>query len=61
MIEPDSSEAWDSALDDLQHRRTAARAMGGEERLRKHRDAGKLDARARIARPVTPSADSSHP
>jgi acetyl-CoA carboxylase carboxyltransferase component len=41
-------EGWDSALDRLQSRRVAARAMGGEERLRKHREAGKLDARARI-------------
>jgi acetyl-CoA carboxylase carboxyltransferase component len=36
-------------LADLSARRGASRAMGGEERLAKHRDAGKLDARARIA------------
>lgn len=42
------SNEWGEVLDDLERRRAASRAMGGEERLRKHRDAGKLDARARI-------------
>src|SRR5215469_2010441 len=49
MVEPGSSEGWDDVLGDLQRRREASQAMGGEERLRKHHDAGKLDARARIA------------
>jgi acetyl-CoA carboxylase carboxyltransferase component len=49
-MEFDGSEGWDGALADLEKRRAASRAMGGEERLRKHREAGKLDARARIAR-----------
>jgi acetyl-CoA carboxylase carboxyltransferase component len=48
MTEPDSSEGWDSVLQHLQRRRAAARAMGGDERLKKHRAAGRLDARARI-------------
>jgi acetyl-CoA carboxylase carboxyltransferase component len=48
MAERDS-EGWDDVLDDLARRREASRAMGGEERLKKHRDAGKLDVRARIA------------
>jgi acetyl-CoA carboxylase carboxyltransferase component len=39
---------WDEVLEDLERRRTASRAMGGDERLKKHRDAGKLDVRARI-------------
>ena len=39
---------WGDTLADLAARRTAARAMGGEERLAKHRAAGKLDARARV-------------
>jgi len=39
---------WTETLDDLERRRVAARAMGGEERLAKHRAAGKLDARARV-------------
>jgi acetyl-CoA carboxylase carboxyltransferase component len=43
------SEGWDDVLEDLARRREESRAMGGEERLRKHRDAGKLDVRARIA------------
>src|SRR3954469_7707137 len=45
----ESSERWDGVLADLQHRRDTSRAMGGAERLRKHHDAGKLDARARVA------------
>jgi acetyl-CoA carboxylase carboxyltransferase component len=47
-MEFDGSEGWDGALADLEARRATSRAMGGEERLRKHHDAGKLDARARI-------------
>jgi acetyl-CoA carboxylase carboxyltransferase component len=42
------SEGWEEVLEDLAQRRERSRAMGGEERLRKHRDAGKLDARARV-------------
>jgi acetyl-CoA carboxylase carboxyltransferase component len=41
-------DGWDDALDELQRRRDAARAMGGEERLRKQRTDTRLDARARI-------------
>jgi acetyl-CoA carboxylase carboxyltransferase component len=44
----DGPEGWPDVLDDLENRRVASRAMGGEERLAKHRGAGKLDARARI-------------
>src|SRR5436190_5787541 len=44
---PDTNE-WAPTLDDLSARRRAARAMGGEERLAKHRASGKLDARARL-------------
>jgi acetyl-CoA carboxylase carboxyltransferase component len=43
------AETWDDVLADLQRRRQASRSMGGEERLAKHRGAGKLDARARVA------------
>ena len=50
MVEHDGAEGWHEVLEDLQQRRRASRAMGGDERLRKHRDAGKLDVRARIAR-----------
>lgn len=48
MTEHDGSEGWDGVLSQLQQRRQASRAMGGEERLAKHRAAGKLDARARV-------------
>ncbi len=49
MAEHESSDEWTEVLDDLARRRDESRAMGGEERLRKHRAGGKLDARARIA------------
>jgi acetyl-CoA carboxylase carboxyltransferase component len=49
MAAQDGAEEWGPALDDLQQRRAVSRAMGGEERLTKHRGAGKLDARARVA------------
>jgi len=50
MAGPGSSEGWDGVVERLAGRRAGARAMGGEERLARHRDAGKLDARARIDR-----------
>ena len=49
MTSDDGSDSWGEVLEDLLVRRAASRAMGGEERLAKHRAAGKLDARARIA------------
>lgn len=55
-MEFDGSESWDGALADLERRRAASRAMGGEERLAKHRAAGKLDARARIAHLLDPGS-----
>lgn len=42
------TEDWPAALEDLASRRAASRALGGDERLQKHRAKGKLDARARI-------------
>lgn len=56
MVGSDDAEGWDEVLDDLARRREASRAMGGEERLRKHRDAGKLDVRARIAHLLDPGS-----
>ncbi len=56
MAGSDGSNDWDGVLDDLRRRREASRAMGGDERLRKHRDAGKLDARARIAHLLDPGS-----
>jgi acetyl-CoA carboxylase carboxyltransferase component len=45
---------WEETLDDLDRRRRHALAMGGPERLDKHRGKGKLDARTRIARLLDP-------
>jgi acetyl-CoA carboxylase carboxyltransferase component len=44
------AQDWDDTLDDLERRRQHTLAMGGSERLAKHHDKGKLDARARIDR-----------
>jgi acetyl-CoA carboxylase carboxyltransferase component len=52
----DATDGWDETLTDLEARRVAARAMGGEERLAKHGAAGKLDARARIRHLVDPGS-----
>src|SRR6201995_5603712 len=45
---------WAEALEDLERRRQHALAMGGPERLDKHRGKGKLEARARIERLLDP-------
>jgi len=45
-----NGEGWENTLDDLDRRRQRAWAMGGPERLAKHRAKGKLDARARVER-----------
>lgn len=42
------AQDWEETLDDLDRRRQRAFEMGGPERLDKHRNKGKLDARARI-------------
>jgi len=56
MAELDGAEGWDDVLENLELRRRASRAMGGDERLRKHHDAGKLDARARIDHLLDPGS-----
>ena len=43
-----AGDDWRSTLDDLDARRRAAAAMGGEAKLAKRRAEGRLDARARI-------------
>ena len=48
------AQDWGKTLDDLERRRQHALGMGGPERLDKHRDKGKLDARARIERLLDP-------
>jgi acetyl-CoA carboxylase carboxyltransferase component len=56
MDEQTGSESWAEVLHDLAQRRATSRAMGGDERLRKHRGAGKLDARSRIDYLVDPGS-----
>ena len=43
-----NEQGWKETLEDLDLRRQRSRSMGGDERLAKHRDNGKLDARARL-------------
>ena len=43
-------DGWQDTLDDLDRRRRHAWGMGGPERLARHREDGKLDARARVER-----------
>jgi acetyl-CoA carboxylase carboxyltransferase component len=43
---------WQNELDELALRRTLAARMGGEEKVRRHRDAGRLPVRERIAQLV---------
>lgn len=45
---------WADILQALEQRREAARAMGGDARLERHRSTGKLDARQRLARLFDP-------
>lgn len=47
---PAADDDWSETLADLEERRNRSRAMGGEERLGRHRASGKLDARARVER-----------
>jgi acetyl-CoA carboxylase carboxyltransferase component len=50
------THSWRDDLDNLTRRREESRSMGGDERLRKHRAAGKLDARARVATLLDPGS-----
>ncbi len=47
---------WKPRLEELERRRAVARGMGGEERLARQHAAGKLDARARLARLFDPGS-----
>jgi acetyl-CoA carboxylase carboxyltransferase component len=51
MVKPPD---WEDTLDDLARRRRRTWAMGGPERLAKHRGKGKLDARQRIEHLLDP-------
>ena len=48
------SSDWQETLDDLEGRRQHTRALGGADRVAKHRGKGKLDARARIEHLLDP-------
>ncbi|MEO8694146.1 MAG: carboxyl transferase domain-containing protein [Acidimicrobiales bacterium] len=52
----DAAQAWVPWTEALEQRRVAARAMGGEERLTRQHDAGRLDARDRIHRLCDPGS-----
>ncbi len=41
--------SWQKEVDELQHRRELMRRMGGEERIQRHHEQGKLTARERVA------------
>ena len=49
---------WQPEIDELRRRQALARAMGGPEKLKRHRDNGKLDVRQRIDALLDP--DSFH-
>lgn len=49
-----NEQDWKETLEDLDLRRQRSRAMGGPERLAKHRGTGKLDARARFEHLLDP-------
>jgi acetyl-CoA carboxylase carboxyltransferase component len=55
-VDAPTPDAWDATLADLAQRRSAARAMGGAERLARRRAAGLLDARARIDALLDPAS-----
>ncbi|MEV0810972.1 carboxyl transferase domain-containing protein [Micromonospora sp. NPDC050200] len=54
MTSTDNRAAWAPLLADLDRRRTAARAMGGPEKLVRYRHRGGVDARTRITRLLDP-------
>ncbi|HEX4245627.1 MAG TPA: carboxyl transferase domain-containing protein, partial [Acidimicrobiales bacterium] len=58
MNESDDTQDWRDVLENLEDRRARSRAMGGEERLGKHRAAGKINARARIDHLLDPGSFS---
>lgn len=50
------NDSWRPVLEELVARQARARAMGGSERLARHREGGRLDARARIERLCDPDS-----
>jgi acetyl-CoA carboxylase carboxyltransferase component len=51
-----NGQDWQDTLENLDRRRAHAHAMGGPDRLAKHHQKGKLDARARIAHLLDPDS-----
>lgn len=49
-----NAQDWQETLEDLNRRRQHTRAMGGPERVAKHRGKGKLDARGRVRHLLDP-------
>ncbi len=49
---------WDETLGDLSERRVRARAMGGADRVARHRGSGALDARERVRHLLDPGSFS---
>ena len=47
---------WQPELDEIEHRRALARELGGADKVAKHRAAGKLTVRERIAGVVDPDS-----
>src|SRR5438270_11382325 len=56
MTDDKAPGSWGPTLEDLARRRATARAMGGDERLARHRQGGKLDARDRVEQLVDPGS-----
>jgi methylmalonyl-CoA decarboxylase subunit alpha len=56
MTSTDNRAAWAPLLASLDQRRTAARRMGGPEKLARYRRGGSLDARERITRLLDPDS-----
>jgi methylmalonyl-CoA decarboxylase subunit alpha len=54
--ESDALHGWGTLLADLERRREAARAMGGPTKVARHREGGRLDARARVERLFDPGS-----
>ena len=48
--------SWQPEIDEIARRREMAQAMGGEQNLARHRNAGRLDVRERIARLLDPDS-----
>jgi len=52
----EATMTWEPELEEIRRRRVVAEAMGGEERVARHHQAGKLTVRERIAKLVDPGS-----